>query len=349
MSHASWIVVALTWSSVAAHAAAPTTQPATPAPTPGPVAIVLHGGAGTMSRADLSAEREQQIRADLEQALRAGHAILTAGGSALDAVTRAVVVLEESPRFNAGKGAVFTAEGTHELDAAVMTGHDRRAGAVAGLQRVRNPILLARAVMEHSPHVMLIGAGAEAFATSVGLELVDNAWFSTPERREQLDRAQAKERGEAAAKAPPAPAPAIGTVGAVALDAHGHLAAATSTGGMTNKRWGRVGDVPVLGAGTYADAGCAVSATGWGEFYIRATAAHDICARVAYRGDALATAADEVVLRVIPTMGGSGGVIAMDARGNLAMPFSTTGMYRGAIDTSGKLTIGIFADAAATP
>jgi beta-aspartyl-peptidase (threonine type) len=339
-------------------------QPAAARAAAPPVAIVVHGGAGTMNRAELTPEREAAIRADLEQALRAGHAVLAAGGTALDAVTQAVLVLEDSPRFNAGRGAVFTAEGTHELDAAVMTGPDRRAGAVAGLRHVRNPILLARAVMEKSPHVMLIGDGAEAFAKSVGLAMVDNAWFSTPERREQLDRAREREAAAAAprtsasdgdagpdrreprpaATTPNGPTAAIGTVGAVALDVHGHLAAATSTGGMTNKRWGRVGDVPVLGAGTYANDACAVSATGWGEFYIRATAAHDLCARVAYRGDSLAAAADEVVLRIIPAMGGSGGVIALDRQGNLAMPFSTSGMYRGAIDTAGRLTTAIFAE-----
>lgn len=311
-----------------------------------PTALVIHGGAGVIERDALDAGEERAIRADLDRALDAGHAVLARGGSALDAAEAAVRALEESPRFNAGKGAVFNAEGRHELDASVMEGHTRRAGAVAGVATVRNPVRLARAVMEHSPHVMLIGDGAEAFAdTRPELDRVDNSWFDTDHRREQLEQAQAR---EAAARQSGAADPAdlkgtyFGTVGAVALDAQGHIAAATSTGGMTNKRWGRVGDSPVIGAGTWADDRCGVSGTGWGEFFIRAAVAHDICARVAYRGDSLQAAADEVLMNVVPGLGGDGGAIALDADGNIAMPFNTSGMYRGWVKPDGSRGTAIF-------
>jgi L-asparaginase / beta-aspartyl-peptidase len=306
-----------------------------------PIRMVIHGGAGTMSRAELTAEREAAIRADLTRALEAGHAVLAKGGSSLDAVSDAIVILEDSPYFNAGKGAVFSAEGRNELDASIMDGATRRAGAVAGLHRVRNPIRLARAVMEKSVHVMLVGDGAEEFAKSVGIELVDPSYFRTEERWEQLKKAQAAEKAPHAARER---AGYFGTVGALALDKAGHLAAATSTGGMTNKRWSRVGDSPIIGAGTWADANCAVSGTGWGEFFIRAAVAHDICARVAYRGDSIEAAANAVVMKVVPELGGDGGVIALDAKGNFAMPFNTQGMYRGTIDADGKVTIAIFKD-----
>ncbi|HET9482789.1 MAG TPA: isoaspartyl peptidase/L-asparaginase [Xanthomonadales bacterium] len=306
-----------------------------------PVRLVVHGGAGTMSRAELSAEREAAIRSDLERALRAGHEVLAKGGSSLDAVTKTVVVLEDSPYFNAGKGAVFGADGRNELDASIMHGATRKAGAVAGVHAVKNPILLARAVMEKSAHVMLTGDGAEAFAKSVGIELVDPKYFRTEERWEQLQKAKAAEKSPHAALDRSG---YFGTVGALALDRAGHLAAATSTGGMTNKRWGRVGDSPIIGAGTWADERCAVSGTGWGEFFIRAAVAHDICARVAYKGDSLADAANAVVMDVVPALGGDGGVIALDAKGNFAMPFNTQGMYRGTIDDAGKVTIAIFRD-----
>ncbi|HEY0180488.1 MAG TPA: isoaspartyl peptidase/L-asparaginase [Dokdonella sp.] len=301
--------------------------------------LVIHGGAGVI-RADLTPAKEALVRADLEAALAAGYAVLKAGGSSVDAVARAIVVLEDSPRFNAGKGAVFTHEGTNELDAAIMDGATLRAGAVAAVHRVKNPVLLARAVMERSPHVFLVGDGAEAFARSVGVALVDPAYFRTEERWQQLQKALRDER------APPAgaDAPHHGTVGAVALDAHGGLAAATSTGGMTNKRWGRVGDSPLIGAGTYANARCAVSATGWGEYYIRAAAAHDICARVEYAGTPIAEAAREVVMDVIPKLGGDGGVIALDADGDVAMPFNTDGMYRGWIGADGAAHVAIAQD-----
>jgi len=301
-------------------------------------AMVIHGGAGTISREALTPERERAIRTTLSRALDAGQTILASGGSALDAVSAAVVVLEDSPHFNAGKGAVFNADGVNELDSAVMDGNGQRAGAVAGLHRIRNPVLLARAVMEKSPHVMLVGDGAEAFASSIGMALVDSAYFRTEERWQQLQ--DAKKRSGAQLVLPRSYY--FGTVGAVALDASGHIAAATSTGGMTNKRWGRVGDAPIIGAGTWADAGCGVSATGWGEFFIRLGVAHDICARVAYRGDALKDAAETVVMKRVPELGGDGGVIAIDAKGNIAMPFNTAGMYRAWITRDGQRGTAIF-------
>ncbi len=305
-----------------------------------PIALAIHGGAGTMSREALSAEQETAIRADLDRALEAGHALLRDGRPALEAVIAAIQVLEDSPYFNAGKGAVFTHAGTNELDAALMDGATRRAGAIAGVTRVRNPILLAKAVMQQSPHVMLSGSGAESFAQSVGIELVDPGYFHTEFRWKQLQAAKEKAQSASAA---PLPADAyFGTVGAVALDREGKVAAATSTGGMTNKRWGRIGDAPIIGAGTWADAGCAVSATGWGEFFIRLNVAGDICARVHYRGDSLSAAADEVVMKRVPELGGDGGVIAIDAAGNIAMPFNTSGMYRGWVHADGSRGTAVF-------
>ena len=302
--------------------------------------LVIHGGAGVVAR-DVTPEREKAVRAALQRALESGYAQLKAGKPALDAVTAAITILEDDPLFNAGKGAVFNHDGKNELDAAIMDGSTLRAGSIANVHRVKNPILLARAVMEQSPHVMMVGDGAEQFAKSVGIELVAPGYFHTDERWRQLQSALKEEREKTAA---PAKAPHHGTVGAVALDTQGHLAAGTSTGGMTNKRYGRVGDSPIIGAGTYANAKCAVSATGWGEYYIRANAAHDICARVEYGGKPLAQAAKEVVMDVIPKLGGDGGVIALDADGNFAMPFNTEGMYRGWIDKNGKIHIAIFAE-----
>ncbi len=307
-------------------------------PAPAPIAIAIHGGAGTLSRERIDAALEAEIRAALDAALDAGHGVLARGGPALDAVEAAVRVLEDSPHFNAGKGAVFTAEGRNELDAAIMEGHTRRAGSIAGVRALRNPVSAARAVMERSRHVMLVGEGAEAFAREQGLAFAEPDYFRTEQRWQQL--LEARQR-EAEAKAPRASS-YFGTVGAVALDRQGHVAAATSTGGMTNKRWGRVGDAPIIGAGTWADAQCAVSATGWGEFFIRLAVAHDICARVAYAGTPLAAAADDVVLRRVPDLGGDGGVIAIDARGNLALPFNTSGMYRGWIAVDGTRGTAIF-------
>ena len=310
-------------------------------------ALVIHGGAGFVPKDSLSPADVRVYHADLNRALDAGNAILIRGGSAVDAVAAVVVVLEESPRFNAGKGAVFNAVGGHELDAAIMEGHTRRAGAVAGVTTVRSPITLARAVMEHSPHVMLAGPGAEAFADSrPEIERVANSWFDTDHRRRALEKAQREE----AAKDPQASthdeeaARYFGTVGAVALDRAGHIAAATSTGGMTNKKWGRIGDAPVIGAGTWADERCGVSGTGWGEFYIRNAVAHDICARVAYRGDTLAVAADDVINKTVPAHGGDGGAIALDRDGNIAMPFNSGSMFRGWIKPDGSRGTAIYPD-----
>jgi len=310
-----------------------------PAAAQNKTALVIHGGAGFVAKESLSADDLRGYHADLNRALDAGNAILSGGGSALDAVSAAVVVLEESPRFNAGKGAVFNAAGGHELDAAIMEGHTRRAGAVAGVTTARNPIKLARAVMEHSPHVMLAAGGAEAFAdTRPEIERVANTWFDTDRRRRALEKAQHDEvtGKQASAYAYDDEPPYFGTVGAVALDSHGHIAAATSTGGMTNKKWGRIGDAPVIGAGTWADDRCGVSGTGWGEFYIRNAVAHDICARVAYRGDTLVAAADEVVNKIVPAQGGDGGAIALDVEGNIAMPFNSGSMFRGWIKPDGS-------------
>ena len=304
-----------------------------------PTALVIHGGAGFVPKDSLSADDVRDFHARLDRALDAGNAVLSSGGSALDAVSAAVVVLEESPRFNAGKGAVLNAQGGHELDASIMEGHTRRAGAVAGVTTVRNPIKLARAVMEHSPHVMLAGGGAEAFADSrPEIERVANDWFTTEHRRRALEKAQRVEAEKNLQSLTHAQEAAMyfGTVGAVALDRHGHIAAATSTGGMTNKKWGRVGDAPVIGAGTWADERCGVSGTGWGEFYIRNAAAHDICARVAYRGDSIAVAANEVINKIIPAAGGDGGAIALDRDGNIAMPFNSGSMFRGWIKPDGS-------------
>jgi beta-aspartyl-peptidase (threonine type) len=300
-------------------------------------ALVIHGGAGVAGA--LSAEEETAYRKDLDRALDAGNAVLQKGGSAMDAVVASIVVLEESPLFNAGKGSVYDAKGGHELDASIMEGHTRRAGAVAAVTTVRNPIKLARAVMEHSEHVMLAALGAEEFADGrKDIERVPNAWFDTEKRLQQLKEAQALEQKHA----DPAYGAYFGTVGAVALDQQGHIAAGTSTGGMTNKKFGRVGDSPIIGAGTWADDNCGVSGTGWGEFYIRAAVAHDICARVAYRGDSLAKAAEDVVNGEVVKMGGDGGAIALDKDGNIAMPFNSPGMHRGWIRTDGSRGTAVF-------
>jgi beta-aspartyl-peptidase (threonine type) len=334
-----------------------TTQTAGPAPT-GSFALVIHGGAGTITRATMTAEREAEFRAVLENALRTGHGVLARGGSSLDAVEATVRVMEDSPLFNAGRGAVFTSEGRNELDAAIMDGRTLQAGAVAGVTRVKNPIALARRVMEHSPHVMMVRDGAEGFGREHGLEMVPESYFFTEHRWDALRSALAAEGRPMPARPAGAPAPPqgalpsaadandrkFGTVGAVALDRNGNLAAATSTGGMTNKRFGRVGDAPIIGAGTYANAHCAVSATGHGEFFMRNVVAHDICARMAYSGISLERAAHQVVMEVLAQQQGEGGVIAMDSRGNVAMPFNSEGMYRGHIDAGGRVTIGIYRD-----
>ena len=305
-----------------------------------PVAIAVHGGAGTIERGRLSEEQEASIRAALTAAVEAGHQILTEGGSSLDAVTAAVRLLEDAPEFNAGRGAVLTFDGTVELDASIMDGATLDAGAVAGVTGVRHPIEAARRVMTESPHVMLVGSGAEAFARAKALEFMDPDWFITEFRLEQLRAIQARQQS-----ATQLSENWFSTVGAVAVDADGNVAAATSTGGMSNKRWGRVGDSPIIGAGTYADnRACAVSATGHGEYFIRHAVAHEICARVRLTGVGLADAADAVVNQVLREAGGDGGVIAVDPAGNISMPFNTPGMYRAAIDVDGRLQVAIFGD-----
>jgi beta-aspartyl-peptidase (threonine type) len=267
---------------------------------------------------------------------------LRAGGSALDAVAEAVVVLEDAPHFNAGRGSVFTHDGRNEMDAAVMDGASLRAGAIAGVGCVKNPVLLARAVMEHSPHVMLAGRGAEDFAREQDIEQAAPGYFRTEHRWQQLQEALRKEDAEGGGDVQAGGY--YGTVGAVALDQAGHLAAATSTGGMTNKRWGRIGDSPLIGSGTYADAGCAVSGTGWGEYYIRTAAAHAICMRVSAMKQPLEQAAETVILEEIPRCGGDGGAIVLGADGRFALPFNTPGMYRGWIDANSAPQVAIFAD-----
>ncbi|MDE2225020.1 MAG: isoaspartyl peptidase/L-asparaginase [Xanthomonadaceae bacterium] len=301
-----------------------------------PRMLLVHGGAGVIRR-DMDADAERGVRAALAEALRRGHESAAAGGSALDAVTAAVVALEDAPYFNAGHGAVFTHDGINELDAAIMDGATLRAGAVAGVRRVRNPVLLARAVMEHSPHVMLAGEGAEGFAREQDIALVDPGYFRTGRRWRELQAARRQaNRNEHVDH--------FGTVGAVALDARGRLAAATSTGGMTDKRWGRIGDSPVIGAGTYANAACAMSGTGWGEFYLRTAAAHAVCMRVAAMRQAVGEAAEAVINEEIPALGGSGGAIVLGADGALAMPFNTDGMFRGRIGNDGEPHVAIWPD-----
>jgi beta-aspartyl-peptidase (threonine type) len=295
-------------------------------------AIAIHGGAGTLSRSDMSAAQQAEYLAGLDAALDAGVAVLDAQGPSLDATIAAVRVLEDNPLFNAGRGAVLSRDGVAELDASVMDGRTSGAGAVTGLRHVKNPIELARLVMERSPHVMLVGAGAEEFARTQGIELVSNEYFRTPARTRQLERHL---RGAVSRENE---LEAFGTVGAVALDAHGHLAAATSTGGMTGKRWGRVGDSPIIGAGTYASADCAVSATGHGEYFIRSVAAHDLCARVQYLKIPLAQAARDV-LEELQRFGGNGGVIAVDRAGDVALEFNTEGMFRGVATSAGRREI----------
>ncbi|TLM78330.1 isoaspartyl peptidase/L-asparaginase family protein [Microbulbifer harenosus] len=313
-------------------------------------AIAIHGGAGTIEKSSMTAEQERAYRAKLEEAINTGYVILEKGGSSLDAVVASINVMEDSPLFNAGKGAVYTYDGTHELDASIMDGRNREAGAVAGVKRIANPINLARMVMEDSPFVMLAGEGAEAFARSRGMPVVDNNSFDTEHRREQLKRAKEKLDREnrqdkdyrAAVDALPAPF-RMGTVGAVALDQQGNLAAGTSTGGMTAKRYGRIGDSPVIGAGTFADnKSCAVSATGHGEYFIRYNVAADICSRVAYQNKTVAQAADEVINQILLPVGGTGGVIVLDAKGNIALTFNTVGMYRGSRVAGGAAEVAIF-------
>lgn len=311
-----------------------------------PIGLVIHGGAGTIERANLSAEQEQAYHDGLRLALEQGYAVLQAGGSSIDAVVKAVTILEDNPLFNAGKGAVYTWDEQHELDASIMEGATRNAGAVAGVKHVKNPILLAHKVMTESVHVMLSGEGAGQFALEQGLEQVDNSYFNTEFRYEALKRMKAAEGAlphQAAVAADPNWQ--MGTVGAVAIDRDGNLAAATSTGGMTGKRYGRIGDSPIIGSGNYADnSSCAISATGHGEYFIRYQVASDICARVKYQGLSAQDAADTVIQQVLLPAGGTGGVILVDAAGKLGWSFNTPGMYRGKIGSQQPLTTAIFAE-----
>lgn len=312
-----------------------------------PLAIVIHGGAGVINKSDLTPEREARYRSGLEAARDAGYAVLERGGSALDAVTAAVRTLEDDPNFNAGRGAVLNHNGIAELDSSIMDGKTLQAGAVAGVQHVRNPIELARTVMEKSPHVMLVGAGAEEFALEQGLTMVPNSYFRTEIRVRQLERAIKEEKEKASSRSSALAEPPFvgtqGTVGAVARDKNGNLAAATSTGGMTNKRPGRVGDSPIIGAGTYANnTSCAVSATGDGEFFIRSVVAHDICALVAYKNVSLEAAAHEVIFDKVGGLKATGGVIAIDKAGNIVMEFNSEGMFRAARDSRGRKDVGIY-------
>ncbi|MFT4033822.1 MAG: isoaspartyl peptidase/L-asparaginase [Siphonobacter sp.] len=332
-------------------------------PDPTKITLVIHGGAGTITRQNMTPEKEKAYHQALELALQSGYAVLQKGGTSLDAVVAAINVMEDSPLFNAGKGAVFTHEGKNELDAAIMDGKNRAAGAVAGVTTIKNPINAARAVMEQSEHVMLIGKGAETFAKEKGLTLVDPSYFYTESRWQGLQKALKEEKvqldhTEEKTRKSPSPKSSsraddliftegkkFGTVGCVALDQYGNLAAGTSTGGMTNKRYGRVGDAPIIGAGTYADnATCAVSATGHGEYFIRSVVGYDIAALMKYKGIPLKEAADEVVMKKLVEMKGEGGVIALDAKGNIAMPFNSEGMYRGFIKADGKPTVEIYKD-----
>ena len=331
------------------------------------ITLVIHGGAGTITRANMSPEREKAYREGLDLALQKGYEVLKKGGTSVQAVEAAIHVMEDSPLFNAGKGAVFTNEGKNELDAAIMEGKTLKAGAVAGVTTIKNPISAAIAVMDQSVHVMMAGKGAEQFAKEKGLEIVDPSYFYTEPRYKALERAKeaenvgtedgGKEKSPSSIKKAPktgfrsgedlifTEGKKFGTVGCVALDKYGNLAAGTSTGGMTNKRYGRIGDAPIIGAGTYANnATCAVSATGHGEYFIRSVVAHDISALMEYKGLSLKDAANEVVMKKLVERGGEGGIIAVDRNGNVAMPFNSEGMYRGYIKNDGKREILIYKD-----
>ena len=326
MKHGLWIVLGMSMMSAADES---------------PVAIALHGGAGTIERGAMSTELEATYREFLDDAITSGYEQLREGRSGLDVVVTVIQMMEDSPLFNAGRGAVYTWEGTHELDASIMHGENLDAGAVAGVSTVQSPIALARAVMEDSPHVMLAGAGAEAFALEQGFDPVSPEYFATERRRKALEAYKSNEqaglRPEADHK--------FGTVGVVVLDQAGNLVAGTSTGGMTGKRWGRIGDSPVIGAGTYADnRSCAVSATGHGEYFIRHTVARDICARMQFGDATLEEAAQITVMEELIKAGGEGGVVAVDSRGKVALIFNTPGMYRASIDAAGLKVVGIYGD-----
>lgn len=348
---------------VRAQTAAP---PAGPLPADSPITLVVHGGSGTITRSTITAEVEAQYRAALERGLHAGHSVLAAGGSSVDAVVATIKVFEDDPLFNAGKGAVFTNDGKNELDAAIMDGKTGLAGAIAGVTTVKNPITAARAVMDKTRHVLLVSAGADKFAAAQKLDMVEPAYFYTPHRWEQLQKAKAlaaielDHDGKAKTSAAPA-APSrsqvvaanpfeswmidnkFGTVGAVALDAQGNLAAGTSTGGLTNKLYGRVGDSPIIGAGTYADnATVAVSGTGTGEFFMRGVLAYDIAARMKYGKASVSDAVDQAIKAALDDKAGRGGVIALDKDGQIKFGFNTEGMYRGYIKSDGKPVVQVY-------
>ena len=307
------------------------------------IAIAIHGGAGVIRRADLDAGREQQFRAGLAESMEAGHAVLRQGGSALDAVIAAVMAMEDNPLFNAGRGAVFTLDGTQEMEAAVMDGSSQDAGSVTGLTRVAHPVLVARRVMERSPHVTLGFAAADAFARGEGFESMPPGYHFTAHRWQALLEEKAR-MAQGGGEGDVPEDRKHGTVGAVALDGQGRLAAATSTGGRTAKWAGRIGDTPVIGAGTWADGHCAVSCTGHGESFVRVAAAHDLAARMAYLGCSLQEAGDAVIHGTLARIGGTGGLVAVDARGRVAMPFNSEGMYRACVDGDGNRRLAIFDD-----
>lgn len=306
--------------------------------------LVVHGGAGTILKQNMTPDAEKAYMAKLEEALRAGYQILRNNGSSLDAVEKCINILEDSPLFNAGKGAVFTSDGKNELDASIMDGKTLNAGAIAGVTTVKNPISLARIVMEESQHVMMSGSGAETFAANNGLDIVDPQYFYTERRWKQLEKIKhAAKVSSLNGGATYAFESKFGTVGAVALDRAGNLAAGTSTGGMTNKRYGRIGDSPIIGAGTYANnETCAISATGHGEYFIRSVVAHDISSLMSYKGMSLAEATNHVIMEKLGKLGGTGGVIAIDRQGNMAMPFNTEGMYRGYVNSEGEIVVKIY-------
>lgn len=326
------------------------------------LALAIHGGAGTILRSQMTPDLEREYRGGLEAALKAGWSILESGGTSLDAVEAAVISLEDFPLFNAGRGSVFTHEGKQEMDAAIMDGHKLDAGAVAFVKNIRNPISLARLVMERTEHVLLAGEGANQFAERLGVKTEPDEYFFTEHRWLQLQEALAEGRvklDHSQSKIPDSKfqiedksgiwnlesetARPLGTVGAVACDAHGHLAAATSTGGMTNKKYGRIGDTPLIGAGNYADETCAVSCTGHGEFFMLGLTAYDVAARMKYKGLSLEAAARETINR-LTDINGEGGLIAVDTHGNITMPFNSKGMYRAKITTNGRSEVGIYGE-----
>ncbi len=312
-------------------------------------AIVIHGGAGTILKKNMSVEKEQKYKAKLKEAILVGYNILKNGGTSLDAVEKTINVMEDSPLFNAGKGAVFTHDETNEMDASIMTGNDLNAGAVAGVTNVKNPISLARKVMTNSNHVLLYGSGASEFAKEQGLTIVDPSYFYTDKRFKSLQKIKEKEKSvldhdeKSAFYDPDIKNSKYGTVGCVALDKNGNITAGTSTGGMTNKRWHRIGDSPIIGAGTYANnATCGISSTGWGEYFIRGVVAHDISAQIEYKGISLKDAAKDVIQNKLTNLGGTGGVIGLDKKGNMVFEFNTAGMYRASVNDKGEVVIKIY-------